>query len=155
MFCMLFARQLGDTIYFHRCPESDNLVVRQMFFVATCVICHEQCVGQTSNKFSKRWSTHRSNWNKQDCKSDSDKDQMALSRHYSENHGTINKPPLHKAYTVTFVGQPSCQSLDICENKWYQLIDARTGLSQMQLQKSLEQYQKSFCGRRIPLDSIS
>jgi len=24
---------------------------------------------------------------------------MALSRHYSENHGTINKPPLHEAYT--------------------------------------------------------
>ena len=28
--------------------------------VATCVICHEQYVGQTSNKFSKRWSAHRS-----------------------------------------------------------------------------------------------
>ena len=24
-------------------------------YVATCVICHEQYVGQTSNKFSKRW----------------------------------------------------------------------------------------------------
>ena len=46
-------------------------------YVATCVICHEQYVGQTSNKFSKRWSAHRSNWNKQDCKTDSDKDQMA------------------------------------------------------------------------------
>ena len=54
-------------------------------YVATCVICHEQYVGQTSNKFSKRWSAHRSNWNKQNCKTDSDKDQMALSRHYSEN----------------------------------------------------------------------
>jgi len=33
----------------------------------------------------------RSNWNKQDCKTDSDTDQMALSWHYSENHGgTIN-----------------------------------------------------------------
>ena len=64
-------------------------------------------------------------WNKQDCKTDSDKDQMALSRHYSENHGTINKPPLHEAYTITFVEQPSCHSLDICENKWYHLIDAQ------------------------------
>ena len=38
---------------------------------------------------------------------------MALSRHYSENHGTINKPPLHEAYTVQllFVEQPSCHSL--------------------------------------------
>ena len=80
-------------------------------YVATCVICHEQYVGQTSNKFSERWSAHRNNWNKQDCTTDSD--QMALSRHYSENHGTINKPPLHEAYTVTFVEQPSCHSLDI------------------------------------------
>ena len=30
--------------------------------------------------------------------------------------GTINKPPLHEAYTVTSVEQPSCHSLDICEN---------------------------------------
>jgi len=94
-------------------------------YVATCVMCHEQYVGQTSNKFSKRWSAHRSNWNKQDCKTDSDKDQMALSRHYSEKHGTTNKPSLHEAYAVTFVEQPSCHSLDICENKWYHLIDAQ------------------------------
>jgi len=52
--------------------------------VVTCVICHEQYVAQTSNKFSKRLSAHRSNWNKQDCKTDSDKDQMALSRHYKQ-----------------------------------------------------------------------
>jgi len=42
---------------------------------------------------------------------DSDKDQMALSWHYSKNHSTINKPPLHEAYTATFVEQPSCHSL--------------------------------------------
>ena len=53
-------------------------------YVATCVICREQNVGQTSNKFSKRWSAYRSNWNKQYCKTDSDKDQMALSRHYKQ-----------------------------------------------------------------------
>ena len=57
-------------------------------YVATCVICHEQYVGQTSNKFSKRWSTHRSNWNKQDCKTDSDKDLVAAlfrePRHYKQ-----------------------------------------------------------------------
>ena len=97
-------------------------------YVATCVICHEQYVGQTSNKFSKRWSVHRSNWKKQDCKTDSDK---ALSWHYSENHGTTNKPPLHKAYTITFVEQPSCHSLDICENEWYHLIDMQINVQNM------------------------
>ena len=101
-----FARQLGDTIYLHRYRRflrMHRFWLRSGINVATCVICHEQYVGQTSNKFSKRWSAHSSNWNKQNCKTDSDTDQMALSRHYSENHGTINKPPLHEAYTVTFV----------------------------------------------------
>jgi len=82
-------------------------------------MCHEQYVGQTSNKLSKRWSVLCSNWNKQDCKTHSDKDQMALSQHYSENHGTINKPPLHEAYTVTFVELPSCHSLDISVRHGY------------------------------------
>jgi len=100
-------------------------------YVATSVICYEQYVGQTSNKFLKRWSAHRSNWNKQDCKTDSDKDQMALLRYYSENHYTINKPSLDEAYTVTFVKQPSCHSLDICENKWYHLIDAQINIQNM------------------------
>jgi len=56
---------------------------------------------------------------------------MALSRHYSENHSTINKPSLHEAYTVTFVEQPSCHTLDICENKWYHLIDAQINVQNM------------------------
>ena len=56
---------------------------------------------------------------------------MALSRHYSENHGTINKLPLHEAYTVTFVEQQSCHSLDICENKWYHLIDEQINIQNM------------------------
>jgi len=28
---------------------------------------------------------------------------MALDWHYSKSHGTINEPPLHEAYTATFV----------------------------------------------------
>ena len=99
--------------------------------VATCVIGHEQYVGQTCNKFSKRWSAHRSNWNKQNCKIDRDKDQMALSRHYWKSHSTINKPPLHEAYTVNLVEQPSSHSLDICENKWYHQLDAQINILNM------------------------
>ena len=70
-----------------------------------------------ATNFPKDGQRNRRNWNKQDCKTDSDKDQMALSRHYSENHGTINKPPLHEAYSVTFVEQPSYHSLDILSMK--------------------------------------
>jgi len=56
---------------------------------------------------------------------------MALSRHCSKSHDTINKPPLHEAYTVTFVEQPSSHSLGICENKWYHLLDAQIRIQNM------------------------
>ena len=95
-------------------------------YVATCVICHEQYVGQTSNKFSKIWSAQRSNWNKQDCKTDND--QMALSRHFSKSQGTINKPPLHDAYAVTVVKQPCFHSPSISEHKWYHQRDAHINM---------------------------
>ena len=72
-------------------------------YVATCVICHEQYVGQTKNKFSMRWSSHRSNWNRPNCEFDENKkDKVALLRHFSESHGDVSKPPIHEAYTVTF-----------------------------------------------------
>ena len=39
-------------------------------YVAACVLCHEQYVGQTKNKFSKKWSAHSNNWNRPNCKND-------------------------------------------------------------------------------------
>jgi len=53
--------------------------------VMSCTVCWPAC-----KKFTKRWLAHRSNWNKQDCKTDSDKNQMTLSRHDSKTHGTTN-----------------------------------------------------------------
>jgi len=64
-------------------------------YMATCVICHEQYVGQISNKFSVRWSSPRSNWNKQDYKTDN----YQMIRHHSNSHGTINKIPLYEVCT--------------------------------------------------------
>ena len=66
-------------------------------YVATCVMCHEQYVGQTSNKFSKRWSAHRSNWNKQG----SDGLVAALfrePRHYKQATSTRN---IHRYFCRT------------------------------------------------------
>jgi len=97
-------------------PFNQNLTcANYSIYVATCVICHEQYVGQTMNKFSKRWSSHRRNCNRPNCKND--KDEVALSRHYSVFHGIVNKPPVHEAYTVTFVEQPDFHSLNNCEDK--------------------------------------
>jgi len=73
-------------------------------YVATCVICHEQYVGQTKNKFSTRWWLHGSNWNRPNCEIDeNNKDKVAVSRHFSEFHGHVNKPPIYEAYIVTLL----------------------------------------------------
>jgi len=64
-----------------------------------------------------------------DCKDDND--QIALSRHSSKSHGIVSKPPLHEAYTVACVEQPSFHSLDTCEDKWYHQRDARITVQHM------------------------
>jgi len=62
------------------------------------------------------WSPHRSIWSRPDCKND--KNEVALSRHYTAFHGIVNKPPMHKAYPITFAEQPNFHSLNICESKY-------------------------------------
>ena len=101
-------------------------------YVTTCVICHEQYVGQTKNKFSMRWSSHRGNWNRPNCEFDeNNKDKVALLRHFSESHGDVSKPPIHEAYTVTFVEEPNSPSSDFCEDKWYHKLDAQINIQNM------------------------
>ena len=93
------------------------------------MICHEEYVGQTTNKFSTRWSSHSSDWNKPDCKND--KDQMALPRQYSVCHGIVNKPHLHETCTATFAQQSSFYSLDTCESKWFHKRDTKFNIRRM------------------------
>jgi len=62
---------------------------------------------------------------------ENNKDKMALSRHFSESHGNVNKPPIHEAYTVTFVEEPNSLSLDFCEDKWYHKLNAQINIKNM------------------------
>jgi len=50
---------------------------------------------------------------------ENNKDKVALSRHFSEFHGNVNKLPIHDAYIITFVEEPNSLCLDFCEGKWY------------------------------------
>ena len=87
---------------------------------------YKQYVGQTKKKFSTRWSSHRSNWNRPNCEIDKNiKDKVALLRHFSESHGDVNKPLIHEASTFTFVEEPNSRSLDFCEDKWYHKLNAQ------------------------------
>jgi len=91
------------------------------------------CRPKTMRKFSTRWSSHRTNWNKPDCKFDNH--QMALSRRCSVvNHGVVNKSALHETYTVIFVEQPDFYPLNTCKNKQYQ-NDAKINIQSMILSR--------------------
>jgi len=99
------------------------------YLLATCVVCHEKYFGQTKNKFSTRWSSHCSNWNRPNCEIDeNNKDKVALLRHFSEFHSDVNRPPIHETYTVTFVEEPNSLSLDFCEDKWYHKLNAQINI---------------------------
>ena len=64
---------------------------------------------------------------------------MLLWRHYSKSYATINKLPLHEAYTVTFVEQPTSHSLDICKNKCYHQLDAQINIENIEAVAVLKQ----------------
>ena len=103
-------------------------------YVATCVLCGEQYVGQTKNKFSVRWTAHRSHW----AKKQSGNDVGALNKHYHTKHSeTIHSSTSFSAsYKVTFVEQPPCEDLDWCEDKWLHRINASINLGKMILPDS-------------------
>jgi len=46
-----------------------------------------------------------------------------ITKHNSESESNVQH--------FQFVEQPSCHSLDICENKWYHLIDAQINIPNM------------------------
>jgi len=86
---------------------------------------------QTKNKFSTRWSSHHSNWNRPNCDIDENNKDVALLRYFPEFHGNVNKPPIHEAYIVTFSAEPKSLSLVFCEDKWYRKLNAQINVQNM------------------------
>jgi len=80
-------------------------------YVATFKLCGEQYVGQTSNKFSKRWNSYRSSWNTVNLSND--QEQVPLLHHVVHEHKIEKKPKISECFIATFVEQPSYDYLDI------------------------------------------
>ena len=97
-------------------------------YVATCQLCNNQYVGQTKNKFSTRWNSHRKNWKNFDFSLKSDK--AALLKHFYEQHRSflVNKPDIAECF---FVEQPPVMNLDVCEDKWVSLIRANLNIKKI------------------------
>lgn len=115
-----------------RIPLKQNLNCKNYgIYVATCLECNEQYVGQTINKFSKRWAGHRATWKKFDCNVQNE--QASLLIHYTKLHPSAlnNYPVLSQCFKVTFVDQPPQHLLDKFENQWQTRIKATINISKM------------------------
>ena len=97
-------------------------LLKKKVYGASCNICSEIYIGQTINRFSVRWNTHRHIWNSNTL----DSEKAALSIHYHKNHTDLpyKNKPISECYTVTFLQQPSNSYLDIYESRWIHLLDA-------------------------------
>ena len=119
-----------------------------------CKICREVYVGQSRNKFSERWNSHRYNWNlmtnntktdkiTEDTKNNKSiknweqKDKQALFIHYKKFHKNIleNGLSLSDAYNVFFIEKPNYDKLDLQENYWIGKFNAKINIAKTFLPK--------------------
>ena len=114
-------------------------------YVAQCLICNHLYVGQTKNKFSTRWNSHRKNWNDAinsiiKNTNNYNSDEQALFNHYTNYHPEKidqEKISLARAFTVTFVEKPSTEKLDIAESMWATKLGAEINIARMCLPKHI------------------
>ena len=102
-------------------------------YVATCRLCHNQYIGQTINKFSKRWCHHRFIGNQ--FKYDNIDDKAALLHRYHTFYRLTlqTKPDIADCFFVTFVDQPPKHLLSIYENIWLDKLNATININKMLL----------------------
>ena len=98
-------------------------------------------VGQTKTSFTKRWTQHRSKWNKLlegNVKENNINDEQALYRHYLKyhrDHLDETGPQICDAFHVTFLSQPNYENLDTEESEWISTIKAEINICKTILPK--------------------
>nr|CAB3263653.1 methionine--tRNA ligase, cytoplasmic [Phallusia mammillata] len=102
-------------------------------YAATCNICSAQYIGQTKNRFSTRWTHHRSTWKER--KVNEENDNAALLHHYASKHTVVfsTHPDITQCFSVTFLQQPAPKDLDACEAKWLKITQATINIQKMVL----------------------
>ena len=100
--------------------------------MATCRLCHKQYIGQTIDKFSKRWCHHKVIWNQ--FKYDKIDDKAALLHHCHTYQLTLQtKPDIADYFFGTFADQPPKHFLSIYENIWLDKVNATININKMLL----------------------
>ena len=135
-----FLTKFGNTIILKNKLNCKNYGI----YGAECKICKELYVGQTKNKYSTRWSSHRTKWNKlklannqKEAKDTSNQDDAALITHYRKYHKDISIKELDiaDAFGVFFIEQPKPHALDIKENYWISKMMASINIAKTFLPK--------------------
>lgn len=98
-------------------------------YAAQCRCCSKYYVGQTKNKFSIRWSGHRSAWNSNIINLYNDNN--ALYSHFYLMHTSFlqTHPKISQCLDVIFLEQPNANQLDFCESKWISRLNANINIS--------------------------
>ena len=104
---------------------------------AQCKICKELYIGQTKNKFSTRWNTHRKKWNDlinsrsyNMDNNNKNRDEAALVHHYKKYHQKeVKKLKIWDAFGVFFIEQPQYHSLNIRESFWISELCAKINIA--------------------------
>ena len=82
-------------------------------YAAQCKKCKETYVGQTKNRFSVRWTSHRNFW-KSNIINNSRPDQAALSKYFLNHHTAFmqeqTNPLISDCFVVIFLQEPH----DVC-----------------------------------------
>ena len=111
-------------------------------YAAKCLICNHLYVGQTINKFSQRWNSHRKNW------TDAinlnfrptnliNPDEQAIYNHYKKFHPDQiqQKLELPKAFEVTFLEKPAVTNVYVAESMWAADLEAEINVAGLCLPK--------------------
>ena len=103
-------------------------------YAARCRICAEFYVGQTKNRFSVRWSGHRTSW-RSHCLENRNK--AALLIHFKSKHSNFIdfNTKIYECYEVIFLQEPPVDKLDYFESIWISNLDAKINIAKTSLLK--------------------
>ena len=102
-------------------------------YAATCTICFEQYVGQTTASFSNCWNGHRAIWKNG---TSAEGDAAALSNHYKYSHPTKPNINFAQSFNVIFIDAPNnASNLDMLESRWIKRLDATININKTILPK--------------------
>ena len=110
-------------------------------YAARFLLCGQFYVGQTINRFSKRWAGHRASWiacsNSESKFTPTVDDSSALYAHLIKCHNTLRKvTTLPDLFEVIFLQQPkNKQNLDLYESQWIYKLDAQINIAKGNLPK--------------------